>query len=645
MVEKFSQIAITVTFRQHNRWSTRYNQTMDQNIKSTDWLDQAVARYQESIKQKKKVKLFTATVDDQIVELTADMAKEDQMNITLMVLQNLKSWVAASTTSDKTIAEAYEPLRITVKGCAGSGKSFLIKAIANTVRSMFDDQDVVQISAPTGAAANNVGGETIHRKFAINPHNPNKELSRSAMERLKQTKRRALVEIFDERSMLTCPIVGAAERNTAITTHGGSHDDEDWGGVPIIIWFGDDYQLPPPTNKEKGAFDLMDSRTSYSQQKLSNASFGAQVMWDMSRVCVELRTTKRQKADQAPFKQTLERLRLGEAHSDDAKFLMDLYLPNMATTEVQQILNKESVMHLFATKAPRDEFNLTKLADLATSTNPAALVTTIWKSTKHMQKRTMLQHFDDPPANAVLICRGSVVRLTGRNVEPDWGLYNNAIGTIVEIVFRPGQDPNNGDQPAYVIVRFPSYCGPTWCDNDPCCVPVPMFERRCKKGCCTVKFCPLDLSFGMTAHTFQGQSAGPVDHGQPKNAVDCIIYEPGTNRFEGSNPGLLYMGVSRATTAGTGQLDSAVYFTGPNMNRHRILNLTKQRDGTTFYKKVQLRNAWIQRLNENTTNVEFTTEERKELLQWARTYKMTTEELEKNLSKRAWRKNLKKTNI
>ena len=149
----------------------------------------------------------------------------------------------------------------------------------------------------------------------------------------------------------------------------------------------------------------------------------------------------------------------------------------------------------------------------------------------------------------------------------------------------------------------------------------------------------------MTAHTFQGQSAGPVDHGQPKNAVDCIIYEPGTNRFEGSNPGLLYMGVSRATTAGTGQLDSAVYFTGPNMNRHRILNLTKQRDGTTLYKKVQLRNAWIQRLNENTTNVEFTTKERKELLQWAGTYKMTTDELEKNLSERAWRKNLKKTNI
>ena len=195
-------------------------QDLDPNIESSDWLDKAVARYQDDIQQKKKVKLFNAIVDEQTVYLTTDMTKEDQMLIALLVLKNLHDWVEASTTDDQTTAQAYKPLRITVKGSAGSGKSFLIKAIANTVRIMFDDQDVVHISAPTGAAAHNVGGETIHRKFAINPHNPNKELSKSATERLKQIKRRVLVEIFDERSMLTCPVVGAAERNAASTTLG-----------------------------------------------------------------------------------------------------------------------------------------------------------------------------------------------------------------------------------------------------------------------------------------------------------------------------------------------------------------------------------------------------------------------------------------
>ena len=86
-------------------------------------------------------------------------------------------------------------------------------------------------------------------------------------------KRRTVVEIIDERSMLTCKVVGAAERHTAEAAHGGSHANEDWGGMPVVVFVGDDYQLPPPTNVEKGAFDLMDSKTSFSQQKLGDASF------------------------------------------------------------------------------------------------------------------------------------------------------------------------------------------------------------------------------------------------------------------------------------------------------------------------------------------------------------------------------------
>ena len=81
------------------------------------------------------------------------------------------------------------------------------------------------------------------------------------------------------------------------------------------------------------------------------------------------------------------------------------------------------------------------------------------------------------------------------------------------------------------------------------------------------------------------------------------------------------------------------------MNRHRVLNLTKQRDGIKMYKKVELRKAWIERLDENTIDLEYTEEERDELLEWARTFRMMTEELEECLSRSLWRTNLKKTNI
>ena len=230
------------------------------------------------------------TLDGEVTNITIDHVKDDELDVILLVVENIKKWIESAKGINKKDAKEYKPLRVTVRGAAGSGKSFFIKALANTVREMFGDQNAVHISAPTGAAAHNVGGETIHRKFQVNPHRPENDIvGKEAKARLKETKRRTVVEIIDERSMLTCKVVGAAERHTAEAAHGGSHANEDWGGMPVVVFVGDDYQLPPPTNVEKGAFDLMDSKTSFSQQKLGDASFGSQLLMNMSEKCVELR--------------------------------------------------------------------------------------------------------------------------------------------------------------------------------------------------------------------------------------------------------------------------------------------------------------------------------------------------------------------
>ena len=71
----------------------------------------------------------------------------------LAVIENLKHWVDCATSDNRAEAQQYKPLRVTVRGSAGSGKSFFIKALSNTVRKMFGDQSVVQVAAPTGAAA------------------------------------------------------------------------------------------------------------------------------------------------------------------------------------------------------------------------------------------------------------------------------------------------------------------------------------------------------------------------------------------------------------------------------------------------------------------------------------------------------------
>ena len=174
-----------------------------------------------------------------------------------------------------------------------------------------------------------------------------------------------------------------------------------------------------------------------------------------------------------------------------------------------------------------------------------------------------------------------------------------------------------------------------------------MVEMRCDKRCCSVKFCPLQLSFGMTLHTFQGQSAGPVDKGQPKNAVDRVIVEPGTKGFEGNNPGTLYMATSRATTTGTGCNDSALYFTGPNLSRYRITDLRFKKGVSNgsrqMYKKVHLREKWVNKLELNTRTINLSTSQVKDMLEWCDQTIVDTQTLDDALTKRDWRASMNKS--
>jgi len=411
---------------------------------------------------------FTMNLDGNEVDINIDLAKDDQLTLLVTIMSKIKEWVHAATTSDESKAKAFTPLRMTVRGSAGAGKSFFIKCLANTVRAIFGHNAVVKIAAPTGAAAYNVGGETVHRTWGINPHKPSQELGKKATKRLKASSKHILLIVMDERSMLTADVMGAAERNTAKTVHNGSHDSEDWGGVPAIILVGDDFQLPPPTNKEKGAFDTMDTKSSWSQQSFrGTASFGNQIFLNMSNHCMALTSIKRQNSSQTKCKEILNRLRIGETTEEDADHLLSLHLANYSSRDTQEILAKGVVMHLFATKAPRDEHNYRCLSDISSEENPVALLKAQWSSTTRMKASLISDHFKNPPPNATLLCRGAMVRIIDKNFIPRWGLFNNAIGTVVDIVFKPGNDPNNGDLPLYVVVHFKHYQGPAWCMNNP----------------------------------------------------------------------------------------------------------------------------------------------------------------------------------
>src|SRR5688500_19562494 len=131
------------------------------------------------------------------------------------------------------------------------------------------------------------------------------------------------------------------------------------------------------------------------------------------------------------------------------------------------------------------------------------------------------------------------------------------------------------DLPLYVLVNFPQYSGPPFIEDAPTVVPSAPINVQCNCNCCCRTYMPLRLAFAQTIHTFQGQNAGPVGIGQAPNAIKKLVCDPGTRRFEGTCVGLFYTILSRVTTFGDplDKFSSAIYFTGINMNKARVLNI------------------------------------------------------------------------
>ena len=95
-----------------------------------------------------------ATVQDMIARLN-----EDQLRVFNKVKGTIEAQVNTETVDD------VELCRLFVSGCGGTGKSFLIKAVRAWVQTT-TGKDVI-VAAPTGIAARNVNGLTIHGILAL----------------------------------------------------------------------------------------------------------------------------------------------------------------------------------------------------------------------------------------------------------------------------------------------------------------------------------------------------------------------------------------------------------------------------------------------------------------------------------------------
>lgn len=552
--------------------------------------------------------------------------KTDQKEILGIIMEKMKEFMLCHE------LKSFQPLRMIIQGAGGSGKSVLINTLVTVMRRMFNDNDVVRVVAPTGAAAFNVGGETIHSSFSI-PMSRNTyeagSMNAVTQQQLKQRLKRLLALIIDERSMLNSEVFGTACQMTSETIFEGHNSSTAWGGLPILILVGDDYQLPPI---EKGALYLDSHRKNKMQTR------GDQEFLECSRQVYELTGSKRIIEGQDDDKALMNRVRIGKPSMKDVEKIQSLQLnrykynqikkagrnPTEVLEEIKEI--KKNAIYLFSRNDDICQHNISAISAIQDALNPCAFVKS---QSRGIAKRPLAvtSHFNPDEIRSQVLCRGAKVALANRNFCPSWGLHNGAVGTVEDVVFHENETPKE-HLPRYVIVHFPAYVGPIWDKKNPKSIPIPCVPKLCKFKCCERTFLPLVPAFARSIHKFQGMSAGPTGPGQIPNMFPHIICHPGDSTFEGNNPGTLYVAISRATTLGdhTGK-GSAIYFIDDSVPTDRVLRLRHKKNNKELFEKIQLRDSWMQRLDEGKQKISIQQDDLDQITKWSTETNYSKEEI------------------
>jgi hypothetical protein len=226
--------------------------------------------------------------------------------------------------------------------------------------------------------------------------------------------KKVIAILIDECSMVGMRILGSACLNVNECAHGGNHSDEDWGGVPIVILVGDDFQLPPPF--DMGAFDVL-YYGSHNNGLSGIEALGAEQFINCSNLVMELSAAKWQKNDQQEFKGILSKARVSDIDSDTANQLVnELSLQkNQAYTDEEKLEIFKDSLFISANNAPVAKFNLMRLSQVCSKDCPVAVL----KSKTIKQASCGVCHLkDNSTPNSSILCKGRLVSICGHNFEP-----------------------------------------------------------------------------------------------------------------------------------------------------------------------------------------------------------------------------------
>lgn len=244
-------------------------------------------------------------------------------------------------------------------GKAGTGKTTFLKYLRETTTKN------TVILAPTGVAAINAGGQTIHSFFQIPPsvYIPNDKRLRTRAdigdndkstiydyfkyfkERLEIIKGLELL-VIDEISMVRCDLLDVVDRLLRVFRH---RESEPFGGVQVIL-IGDTFQLPPIADFEQ--WNLLQPHYK------SPFFFSSKVIEHNKPVYIELKKIYRQ--NEQEFIDLLNRVRVNQVSANELNLLNSKYNPTFSPNGHANYITLATHNKLV------DSTNLTKLAELQT---------------------------------------------------------------------------------------------------------------------------------------------------------------------------------------------------------------------------------------------------------------------------------------
>jgi len=426
------------------------------------------------------------------------------------------------------VCEHDSTIHLFVSGQRGTGKSRVIDILNQTISSKFPANTVrVTVSAPTGLAAFNIAGTTIHRLLCLpiehgKPPNYSR-LNQDNLTVIRKTLHGLKLLIIDEVSTVSSLTLQYIHlRLTEVTSN-----QQLFGGVSVVL-FADLLQLPPI--KGNAPFQ----HVTFFEAKQRIGSIASIDLWKNFQY-QELTINMRQNGDEC-YAELLARVRVGQV-SDEAEELLRqrmIHTDRRATTD--EIVttynnlcnNNQSPIILVPHTALCQEINNAVLTKMNKEIQNLSAIDTLDSIVESRSMTKVVKEYEKIKSDvtrtagleqSLRLCVGAKVMLK-RNKNVEAGLVNGSAGIVVDFV-------RGETEVTSIKVRFEATDSVVSIERESCSFEV-------LKGIYyTRKQYPIIPAFAITIHKSQGLS------------LKSAVIDAGSACFR---PGMVYVALSRVTS-------------------------------------------------------------------------------------------------